>query len=156
MEEIKKKAIETFIDKSEEIIIPLLPKNWFHKILQKVGIKKKELIFTLRKMRTGNRERIAPKLYEFPEFVRDETYILKRVFELTVDQQKSLNYVVAVALQNDRNEPTKELLDAVKWLDDEQFSYILEKSIGSIDIENFLKSIILISGTAKLIRTENQ
>lgn len=156
MEEIKKKAIETFIDKSEEIIIPLLPKNWFHKILQKVGLKKKELIFTLRKMRTGNRERIAPKLYEFPEFVRDETYILKRVFELTVDQQASLNYVVAVALQNDRNEPTKELLDAVKWLDDEQFSYILEKSIGSIDIENFLKSIILISGTAKLIRTENQ
>jgi hypothetical protein len=156
MEEIKKKAIETFIDKSEEIIIPLLPKNWFHKILQKVGLKKKELIFTLRKMRTGNRERVAPKLYEFPEFVRDETYILKRVFELTVDQQTSLNYVVAVALQNDRNEPTKELLDAVKWLDDEQFSYILEKSIGSIDIENFLKSIILISGTAKLIRTENQ
>ncbi|KKO91736.1 hypothetical protein AAW12_08725 [Sphingobacterium sp. Ag1] len=156
MEEIKKKAIETFIDKSEEIIIPLLPKNWFHKILQKVGLKKKELIFTLRKMRTGNRERIAPKLYEFPEFVRDETYILKRVFELTVDQQASLNYVVAVALQNDRNEPTMELLDAVKWLDDEQFSYILEKSIGSIDIENFLKSIILISGTAKLIRTENQ
>ncbi|MFC3353700.1 hypothetical protein [Sphingobacterium zeae] len=156
MEEIKKKAIETFIDKSEEIIIPLLPKNWFHKILQKVGLKKKELIFTLRKMRTGNRERIAPKLYEFPEFVRDETYILKKVFELTVDQQASLNYVVAVALQNDRNEPTKDLLDAVKWLDDEQFSYILEKSIGSIDIENFLKSIILISGTAKLIRTENQ
>jgi hypothetical protein len=156
MEEIKKKAIETFIDKSEEIIIPILPKNWFHKILQKVGLKKKELIFTLRKMRTGNRERIAPKLYEFPEFVRDETYILKRVFELTVDQQASLNYVVAVALQNDRNEPTKELLEAVKWLDDEQFSYILEKSIGSIDIENFLKSIILISGTAKLIRTENQ
>ncbi len=156
MEEIKKKAIETFIDKSEEIIIPLLPKNWFHKILQKVGLKKKELKFTLRNMRTGNRERVAPKLYEFPEFVRDETYILKRVFELTVDQQTSLNYVVAVALQNDRNEPTKELLDAVKWLDDEQFSYILEKSIGSIDIENFLKSIILISGTAKLIRTENQ
>lgn len=156
MEEIKKKAIETFIDKSEEIIIPLLPKNWFHKILQKVGLKKKELIFTLRKLRNGNRERIAPKLYEFPEFVRDDTYILKRVFELTVLQQESLNYVVAVALQNDRNEPSKELLDAVKWLDDEQFAYILERSIGSIDIENFLKSIILISGTAKLIRTENQ
>lgn len=156
MEEIKKKAIETFIDKSEDIIIPLLPKNWFHKILQKVGLKKKELIFTLRKMRNGNRERIAPKLYDFPEFVRDDTYILKRVFELTVDQQASLNYVVAVALQNDRNEPSKELLDAVKWIDDEQFAYILEKSIGSIDIENFLKSIILISGTAKLIRTENQ
>lgn len=156
MEEIKKKAIETFIDKSEEIIIPLLPKNWLHKVLQKVGLKKKELIFTLRKMRNGNRERISPRLLDFPEFVRDDTYILKKVFELTIEQQANLNYVVAVALQNDRNEPSKELLDAVKWIDDEQFAYILERSIGSIDIENFLKSIILISGTAKLIRTENQ
>lgn len=156
MEEIKKKAIETFIDKSEEIIIPILPKNWFHKILQKVGLKKKELIFTLRKMRNGNRERISPKLFDFPEFDRDDTYILKKVFQLTVEQQDNLNYFVAVALQNDRNEPSKELLDAVKWIDDEQFAYILEKSIGSIDIENFLKSIILIAGTAKLIRAENQ
>lgn len=154
--DIKKKAIETLIDKEEEIIIPILPKNGFHKLLQKIGLKKKELVFCLRKMLNGNRKRISTRIFDFPVFENNDTYILKRVFQLTVEHQDDLNYVVAVALQNDRNEPSKELLDAVQWLDDERFAYILEKSISTINIENFYRSIILISGAAKLIRTENQ
>lgn len=156
MEETKVKAIETLIDKPNEIVIPVLPKNWFEKLLQRIGLKKKCLVFQLKKIRNGNKERISPKLYDFPEFIQDDTYILKRLFQLTIEQQANLNYCVAVALQNDRNEPSKELLEAVKWLDDEQFAIILEKSIGSIDVENFFKSIILVSGAAKLIRAENQ
>ncbi len=156
MEETKVKAIETLIDKPNEIVIPVLPKNWFEKLLQRIGLKKKCLVFQLKKIRNGNKERIAPRLYDFPEFIQDDTYILKRLFQLTIEQQSNLNYCVAVALQNDRNEPSKELLEAVKWLDDEQFAIILEKSIGSIDVENFFKSIILVSGAAKLIRAENQ
>lgn len=154
--DIKKKAIETLIDQGEEIRIPILPKNLFHKILQRIGLKKKELVFCLRKIRVGNRERIAAKLFDFPEFERDDTYIYKRVFQLTVEHQEVLNYVVAVALQNDRNEPSKELLEAVKWIDDKLFTYILDQSISAIDIENFLSTIVVVSGTAKLMKTENQ
>lgn len=154
--DIKKKAIKTLIDSSEEITIPLLPRNWFDSFLQKIRLKKKELKFNLRKIRVGNRERIAAKLFDFPEFERDQTYIYKRVFQLTVDHQETMNYVVAVALQNDRNEPSKQLLDAVKWIDDKLFAYILEQAISSVDVENFLSSIVVISGTAKLMKTENQ
>lgn len=154
--DIKKKALKALIDVSNEVIIPIIPKNWFHKVLQRFGLQKKELVFSLRKMLNGNRKRIAARIFDFPEFEQNDTYILKRVFELTMEHQDDLEYVVAVALQNDRNEPSKELLEAVKWLTDEQYANILDKSINTIDIENFYKSIILISGAAKLIRTENQ
>lgn len=155
-QELKKKAIKSYIDDFEMIDIPVLPKNQLHAFLQRIGLKKKVLTYKLRKMRVGNRERIAVRLFDFPDEVNDGTYLLKRVFNLTKDHHKDMVYCVAVALQNDRYEPSKELLDALNWVEEEMFSYILEKSLSSIDLPNFLKSIVNLTGTASLIKKENE
>lgn len=154
--ETKKKAIKSYIDASEIIDIPIFPKNRIHAFLQRIGLKKKVLTYSLKKMRVGNRERISLRLFDFPDAVYDDTYILKRAFKLTKDHHKDMVYCVAVALQNDRNEPSKELLDALNWIDEELFSYILDKSLSSIDLPNFFKSIVNLTGTASLIKAENQ
>lgn len=154
--EIKKKAIKSYIDASEMISIPVLPRNRFHAFLQNIGVKKKVLTYRLRKMRVGNRERIAIRLFDFPDKVYDDTYVLKRAFTLTKNHHKDMVYCVAVALQNDRNEPSKELIDALNWIDEELFSYVLDKSLSSIDLPNFFKSIVELTGTASLIKAENQ
>lgn len=154
--EIKKKAIKSYIDASEIITIPILPRNRFHAFLQRIGIKRKALTYRLRKMRVGNRERISIKLFDFPDEVYDDTYILKRAFTLTKNYHKDMIYCVAVALQNDRNEPKKELLDALNWINEDLFSYILDKSLSSIDLPNFFKSIVNLTGTASLIKAENK
>lgn len=154
--EIKKKAIKSYIDASEMISIPVLPRNKFHAFLQNIGISKKVLTYKLRKMRVGNRERIAIRLFDFPDTVYDDTYVLKRAFTLTKNHHKDMVYCVAVALQNDRNEPSKELLEALNWIDEELFSYVLDKSLSSIDLPNFFKSIVDLTGTASLIKAENQ
>lgn len=154
--EIKKKAIETLIDTSESIDIPIMPRNFIHMILQKVGLRKKVLTYNLRKMRVGNRDRISKHLFDFPDEIMDGTPMLKKVFQLTNDHHKGMIYCVAVALQNDRHEPKNELLDALNWIDEELFHYILDKSLSSIDFENFLKSIVLLTGASALMKAENQ
>ncbi|WP_433863134.1 hypothetical protein [Sphingobacterium thalpophilum] len=154
--ETKKKAIKSYIDSCEDIHIPVLPRSKWHAFLQRIGLKKKKLTYSLKKMRVGNRERISLRLFDFPDAVYDDTYILKRAFTLTKNHHRDMVYCVAVALQNDRNEPSKELLDALNWIDEELFSYILDKSLSSIDLPNFFKSIVNLTGTASLIKAENQ
>jgi len=153
---IGKEAIKTFLDELETIQIPVLPKNKFHVFLQKLGIKKKLLKYNLGKLRVGNRERIAVRLFDFPEEIMNDTVLIKRVFQLTKDHHKDMIYCVAVALQNDRNEPSKQLIEALNWIDEELFSYVLDKSLSSIDLPNFFKSIVMLTGTASLIKAENQ
>ncbi|MGJ1193753.1 hypothetical protein ACR788_23815 [Sphingobacterium siyangense] len=153
---IKKSAIKTFLDEQETIEIPVLPKTKFDSFLQKIGIKKKLLKYNLRKLRVGNRERIAVRLFDFPDQIMNNTVLIKRVFELTKERHQDMIYCAAVALQNDRNEPSKELIDAINWVSEETFQYIFEKALGQLDIENFLKSIVMLTGTASLIKAENQ
>jgi len=86
----------------------------------------------------------------------NNTVLIKRVFELTKERHQDMIYCAAVALQNDRNEPSKELIDAINWVSEETFQYIFEKALGQLDIENFLKSIVMLTGTASLIKAENQ
>lgn len=153
---IKKSAIKTFLDEQETIEIPVLPKTKFDSFLQKIGIKKKLLKYNLRKLRVGNRERIAVRLFDFPDQIMNNSVLIKRVFELTKERHQDMIYCAAVALQNDRNEPSKELIDAINWVSEETFQYIFEKALGQLDIENFLKSIVMLTGTASLIKAENQ
>ncbi len=153
---IKKSAIKTFLDEQETIEIPVLAKTKFDSFLQKIGIKKKLLKYNLRKLRVGNRERIAVRLFDFPDQIMNNTVLIKRVFELTKERHQDMIYCAAVALQNDRNEPSKELIDAINWVSEETFQYIFEKALGQLDIENFLKSIVMLTGTASLIKAENQ
>lgn len=157
MEEIKakKEQIEAFLDTGKVISIPVEPKNRWEKIMQRIGIKAKCLNYTLRKIKVGNRERIAARGFDFPTEVNNGTYIVKRVLELTKDLSEDLRYCAAVALQNDRFEPKQKLLDALRWVDDEALFQILDASLSQLDISNFLNSIVLITGTQSLTKAEN-
>lgn len=156
MEEItaKKKEIEAFLDAGNVVNISIEPKNRWERILQYLGLKPKSLIYKLRKIRVGNRERIAARGFDFPTEVNNGTYIVKRVLELTKDLSEDLRYCAAVALQNDRFEPKPELLDALRWVDDETLFQILDASLSQLDISNFLNSIVLITGTQSLTKAE--
>lgn len=154
--EVYKQEKRTFLDSGETVEIAVMPSNWFEKILQRIGLKPKFLAYTLRKIRVGNRERIGLRLYDFPDNVMDGSHLLKKVFEISKNNNADLIYCAAVCLQNDKNEPSKQLLDALKWIDEEQLFYILDKGLSHIDIENFLKSIVLISGAKSLMQTETK
>ncbi|TDQ79587.1 hypothetical protein [Sphingobacterium yanglingense] len=156
MKETTQDTINAFLDEGDIMNIPILPKNKWHGFLQKIGVCKKHLTYTLRRIRVGNRERIAQKGLNIPDEINDGTPLLTKIFELSTSNNADLIYCAAVALQNDRNEPTEELLDTLKWVDDDLLYSILERGLSEIDIQNFLKSIVLMKGTNSLMKTETQ
>lgn len=149
----EKQAVKAFLDIGKEISIPILPNNKWHSFLQRIGIAKKNLKYTLRKIKVGNRERIGLSGLNISDDLNDGTPLIVKILELSAKNTQDLIYCAAVALQNDKNEPSKELIEALKWVDDEFLANILEMSISEIDIENFLKSIVLIKGTKSLMKT---
>lgn len=151
-----KQAVEGVLDLGKTIEIPVLANNGWQRILQKIGFKKKTLVYTLRKIRVGNRERIAVRMDGLPVQLNDGTPFLKKIFSLSKDHTGDFIYSAAVALQNDANEPTEELLYALRWVDDEFLFSILQRSFEEIDAGNFLNSIVLISGTESLMKTETE
>lgn len=154
--EIKAEAVKAFLDVGNTVEIHILPKNKWESVLQRIGLKKKVLTYTLKKIKVGNRERIGIVSDLLPQEIYDETYIVKRVLELSKSHTRDLIYCAAVALQNDVKEPSRELLEALRWVDDEFLTNILEVSISNIDVSNFLKSIILVVGTKSLMTMETQ
>jgi len=156
MKEKIQSTVKAFLDVEEPILIPIHPKNRWHAFLQRIGIAKKELCYTLKKIRVGNREKIGLRSENIPNDLNDGKSLINKILELSAKNTSDFIYCAAVALQNDKNEPSEELLDALKWVDDDFLYQILEKSISQIDVENFLKSIVLIKGTTSLMKTESQ
>lgn len=154
-QDFKKQAVEGVLDLGKTVEIPVPAKNRWQDILQKVGLKKKVLVYTLRKIRVGNRERIAIRMDNLPVQLNDGTPFLKKIFSLSKEYTGDFIYCAAVALQNDVNEPKKELLDALKWANDDLLFSILQRGFEEIDAGNFLNSIVLISGTESLMKTES-
>lgn len=146
-QEVLIKAAESFTDKPKFIDIPIEPKNRLEKLLIKWKIKKGYLRYPVRKMLVGNREIIAAMALKFPTDTLSSDNILRDVFKASVTVSEDLRYIVAVAVQNDRHEPSETLLDQLKWVDDSVFAEILEKSISTADLQAFINSIVLVIGT---------
>ena len=156
MKENEKQTVKAFLDLGKTVTIPILSKNKCHSFLQRIGIARKALRYTLKKIKVGNRERIGLSGLNITDDLNDGTPLIAKILELSAKNTQDLVYCAAVALQNDNKEPSKKLLEALKWVDDEFLANILEMSISEIDIQNFLKSIVLIKGTKSLMKTETK
>lgn len=146
-DQIKAKASKIFADEPKTIDIPIEPRNWIEKLLIKYKIKKGFVSYPIRKILYGNRERIASRAVNFPDDIITSGNVLEALFKASLEINDDLLYIAAVAVQNDRYEPSKALLDQLKWVDDSVFADILDKSLSMFDLQSFMKSIVLIKGT---------
>ena len=142
-----KTDVEAFLDVPEIIEIPVIERNIIKKILIRLKIlKPSKLTYSLRMIKVANREKIALRVSGFPDGLYSEKSVVARVMELSRLHTNDLIYCAAVALQNDEREPSKLLLESLRWVDDEILYNILEKSFAFMAMANFLNSIVLISG----------
>lgn len=154
--EIYKKAAESFTEKPTlEVEVNIEPENRWHKLLMLLRIKPKTIKYTLRPTLVGNRVRIASRALLFPKEAFKSGNVLNELWELSIDNNEDLIYIAAVALQNDRNEPSEFLLKELKWVDDKVLFGILDKSLSQIDLQSFMKSTILIVGT-EMMKPKNE
>lgn len=157
--ESTKQDVEAYLDAAIEIKVPLPfhVKGILQKLLVRIGLKRQRfLTYKLRKIKVGNRERMAIRTAKLPKRIYNDSSIINRVLELSRDHTSDLVYCAAVALQNDENEPEEVLLNALKWVDDEFLFDVLTKSVSQIDYKNFLNSIVLLTGIQSLTMKETQ
>lgn len=152
--EILSRAAEIVTDKSEVVEIPIEPKNRLDRLLMRLGLRKASRTFHLRKILVGNRYRIAAKAVKLPESLFKDNNIVRLLFEGTYALNDDLLYIAAVTLQNDRYEPSHELIDMLRWVDDSVLFDILDKGLNMVDVQSFMNSIVLIKGTQVTLTKE--
>lgn len=143
---------ETVTEKSKTITISNRPKNGIEKLLMKIGLMKRERVFEISPILVGNRLRISARAcFDVPEnlFV-DGILDLEKAWPVIKSRTDDFIYIVAVCIQNNRNEPSKRLLEYLRWTSDEEFFNILDKSLSMAGLKSFMHSIILIKGSSVL------
>lgn len=141
------KVARVFTEKSDPVIVPISPSNFLQRILMKVGLMKSRKVFNINPILVGNRFRVSEVANLIPNDLFENGRISEtKAWKAIQDHTDHFIYIVAVCIQNNKKEPSKALMDYLRWIDDRQFFELLDKSLSLAGIELFMKSIILMKG----------
>jgi hypothetical protein len=136
----------TVIQQPKTVEIDIKPKNWFQKLLMKKGFLKSKKVFEIGPVLVGNRYRVAIRSLNIPVGLFTADYDEVEIMQAIANHTEDLIYVVGVCIQNNSKEPSKALLDYLKWIDDSKFYELLDASLSMLGTTSFMKSTILIKG----------
>jgi hypothetical protein len=137
---------KAIIQQPRTVEIEIKPKNWLQKLLMKKGFLKSKKVFTIHPILVGNRYRISVRSLKIPDDLFSGNYGETEIMKAMADHTDDLIYVVAVCIQNNKKEPSKALLQYLRWIDDAKFYDLLDGSLAMLGVTDFIKSIILIKG----------
>lgn len=147
--EILAKAADTFIDVPKTVEVMIFPHNRRESLLQRMGLMAKRKVFTIRPVLAGNMVRISGKAVNLPKelWVSEDDSFTDVLGGLAVKHMDDMIYVIAVAIQNDRHEPDKSLLNFIRYRFSAKNMYEVVGTITEqMNQKDFLKSISLIKG----------
>jgi len=144
-------AADIITEKSTEVPIKIRPKNRLHKFLMKKGFMKSIKVYEITPILVGNRLRVSSVAVKLPKDTWEHGKLnLMKAWQATNDHTSGFLYVVAVCIENRKAEPSKALIEELRWMPDEEFMKLLDASLTMAGVPNFMKSIILISGQSVL------
>jgi hypothetical protein len=143
---------EAFSDKPKAVTITIRPLNWKERLLMKIGLMERQRVFKIYPILVGNRKRVSANAsFVLPaDLFTDGLLDIGKAWPVIQERTDDLIYVVATCIQNNREEPSKHLIDFLTWIDDVQFYNILDKSLSMVGVQSFIKSIILMKGSSVL------
>lgn len=137
----------TLTEEAKTIEIDIVPSTWLQKLLIKKGFLKSKKVYSIKPILVGNRYRISSVANRLPgDTFENGKLNLSKAWEAIEAHTEDFIYVVAVCIQNDRNAPSKRLLESLRWMDDKEFLKILDASLSQVGVTSFMNSIILIKG----------
>lgn len=144
-------AGDTITEKSTPVNISIRPKNWIHKILMKKGFMKSERVYDITPILVGNRKRVSAIAVRLPKDTFENGKLnLVKAWQAINDHTDDFLTVVAICIENRKQEPSKELINKLRWMPDEEFMKLLDASLTMAGVPNFMKSIVWISGQSVL------
>jgi hypothetical protein len=138
---------KTVVQEPKIVEVNIKPKNWLQKLLIKKGFLPSKKVFTIYPVLVGNRLRISSKALNIPDGLFSSQMEEGEIWKAILAHTDDLIYAVAVCIQNNKKEPSKGLLNYLRWIDDAKFYELLDASLSMANVPNFTKSIILIRGS---------
>lgn len=146
--ELKQRAVDVLTDKPSVVPIRLKNIRWYERLLIKLNLMSGVKSFTIRPLLAGNRFRIATTV----ELIPDD--ILKQGIVKALMNPKYLKdciYIIGVGIQNDEYEPSKSLVNFIKYhCNDNDLFRLLDTIFATIPVRSFMNSTILIKGESVL------
>ena len=135
------------LQKDVKISVDILPQSRIHKLLQGWGIAKRKRVFSIRPIVLGNLIRISKILLKIDPNALDQSQMIASNYALMMERGDQIAEVIAIALQNNKYEADRWLVDFVK----ENFSSIEIYTVlmivrAQMHVQPFMTSIILIRG----------
>ncbi len=160
MESQTKKTLEQVVDATIQraltIEITILPKNRLHAWLQRKRILPVKKTYEIRPIVLGNLLRISSLLLSIdPKFLKGGNGLLDTGHQLASYHTDTLIQVLAIAIQNNRAEPSGSLMSLIKYnLSPREMHQLLGIVLEQMDLTNFITSIISIRGLNVLETSE--
>jgi len=142
------KVGETITDKSETVTLIIKPKNVFEKLLMRIGLRKRIKVFEISPILVGNRYRISSIALRITQDIFTDGKIdINKCWKAIRQHTDDYLYVVALCIQNNKKEPSKALIEYLRWLPDAEFYRLLNASLSMASIPGFMNSTLLIKGS---------
>lgn len=141
-QQILSKVSDVINNKPTTKTFDVQPKNFIEKVLMYLKLKQRSVTFTITPIKLRNVYRIASKAVLIPDDFLD-----RPIVDIVANYFEHVVYIVAVGLQNDSEEPSKRLIELIKDnFSNEEVAEVLLTIFNSLNIKDFLTSIVLIKG----------
>lgn len=139
---------DTVIEKAYTFEIIIVPQNKFHAWLQKVGMIPKKKVYSIRPIVAGNLYRISKLLLSIDyDVLKAKAGYVDMFHRMVVNHSETLWEICAIAIQNNRSEPSAKLIRLIRDnLTSKEMFQLLAYVLDKMDSQNFISSIILIRG----------
>lgn len=144
-------VVDIATDKTKEFKIEIPKRNWFHGLQQKLGFAEKERTYILRRLRVNNSMKMSALAQKIPDEL-----VVGDFIKFAIDNCHLYGDILiescAIAIQNDRKEPSKELLDVVRYdFEWSTIQEILDWAWPQV-ATSFFNTIVSVKGTTEILR----
>lgn len=146
-------AIDTLTGKllfTLNIPVRWLPKvPWWKRLFKRKVVQEKFRSFEIWPCVVANQFRIVGKALTLPKEIYDEPNLLFPIFE---ENQRTMLYIVASAIQNNHLEPDTSLIKFLENnIDGETILTALQASLQQANMQSFFDSIVLMNGLVEIV-----
>lgn len=135
--------------------VDIMPRNWLHKKAQQINLTPKARSFKLRPLLVANMYKVASRASKLPNQIEvvEGGDLYAATMPVIASHFHDILYIVAICLQNDRNEPTQKTIDFIKFnFTTPEIVDVLMACLGTSKIENFMHTIVLVKGTSQILK----
>lgn len=153
------KIFSAFSEKAKVLVFEIIPKNWFHSLMQRLKIKPKEYQIEVRPVSLGVRSILSTYVNNANIEKYSKETQLQASYLIAEHEIKNIVLFLAYIIWNKESAPPSWLIKTIRNIDQDGIDRIVEFAYECLDTQSFLNSIISMTGVSlqpvEIIAPEN-